>query len=98
MRRTEFKYIAIGNRFRDSSMQLFESRTQGSDRAGVERLHPTESVAKILMQVIAVLDARSRLSEQQLVPFWSTRLQLIESLHQHIDREATDLQVPGEME
>jgi hypothetical protein len=50
------------------------------------------------MQVIAVLDARSRLSEKQLVLFWSTRLQLIESLHQHIDREATDLQVPGEME
>jgi hypothetical protein len=98
MRMTGFKYIAIGNRFRDSSMQLFESRTEGSDRSGIERLHAAESVAKILVQVIAVLDARSRLSEKQLVPFWSTRLQLIESLHQHIDREATDLQVPGEME
>jgi hypothetical protein len=98
MRRTEFKYIAIGNRFRDSSMQIFESRTQGSDCASIERLHPTESVAKILVQVIAVLDARSRLSEKLLVPFWSTRLQLIESLHQHIDREAADLQVPGEMQ
>ena len=98
MRRTEFEYIAIGNRFRDSSMQLFESRTQGSDRAAIERLHPTEAVAKILVQVIAVLDARSRLSEQQLVPFRTTRLQLIESLHQHVDREATDLQIPGEME
>jgi len=79
-------------------MQLFESRTQGSDRAGIERLHPIESVAKILVQVIAVLDARSRLSEKQIVPFRTTRLQLIESLHQHIDREATELQVPGEME
>src|SRR5258708_35957392 len=98
MRRTGFKYIAIGNRLRDSSMQLFESRTEGSDRAGIEGLHHTESVAKILVELIAVLDARSRLSEKQFVPFRSTRLQLIESLHQHIDREATDLQVPGEME
>ena len=62
-------------------MQLFESRTQGGDRAGIERLHTTESVAKILVQVIAVLDARGRLSEKQLVPFGTRRLQLIEALH-----------------
>ena len=98
MRKIEFKYIAIGNRFSNSSMQLIECRTQGRDRAGIGRLHPTESVAKILVQVITVLDARGRLSEKQFVPFWTTRLQLIESLHQHIDREATELQVPGEIE
>jgi hypothetical protein len=96
--RTEFKYIAIGNRFRDSSVQLLESRTQGRDRAGIERLHPTESVAKILEQVITVLDASSRLSEKQLVLVRTTRLQPIESLHQHVDRETADPQVSGEME
>jgi hypothetical protein len=98
MRKVEFKYIAIGNRFRDSSVQLFECRTQGGDRADIGRLHPIESVAKILVQVIAIRDARGRLSEKQFVPFRSARLQLIESLHQHIDREATELQVPGEIE
>jgi hypothetical protein len=66
--------------------------------AADDQSHESAIATQILMQVIAVLDARSRLSEKQFVPFWTTRLQLIESLHQHIDREATDLQVPGEME
>jgi hypothetical protein len=78
-------------------MQIIECRNQGRDRAGIERLQATESIAEIFVQVIAVLDACIRLCEKPLVLFWATRLQLIEPLHQHVDREATELQVPGEM-
>jgi hypothetical protein len=61
-------------------------------------LRPREFVAKILVQVIAVLNAFVRLADEPVVSVWTTGLQLFEPLDQHIDREATDPQVPGEME
>lgn len=94
----ELKDITTGNGIRDASVQFYERRHQRRDRAGIERLHPTEAVAYIVVQMIAVPDALIHLSEKAAATFRATRLQLIEPLHQHVDREATDFQIPGEME
>jgi hypothetical protein len=54
-------------------MQFFESRSQGRDREGIERLHAAESIAEILVQVIAVLDARIGLCENPPLALLRTR-------------------------
>jgi hypothetical protein len=70
----EFKNITTDNGIRDASVQFFESCHQRRDRAGIERLHPTESVAYVVVQMIAVPDALIHVPEKAAVSFRTTRL------------------------
>jgi hypothetical protein len=82
-------------------MQLLEPRTQGRNRTVIDRLDAMEPVAQFAEQLIASCDALVRLADKPLTLVGSTntpRLQVREPLHEHIDRETTDLQVPGEIE
>jgi hypothetical protein len=82
-------------------MQFFETGTQGGNRTDIDRLDAIKPVAQFAEQLIASCDALVRLADKPLTLVGSTntpRLQVREPLHEHIDRETTDFQVPGEIE